>query len=262
MKEKRPLHWTDGLTEAERSSDPSKVTSKSGPFPNTSSDLDPPLNLLPNRRHPETWPVEGSPLPSAATGATWGRCLRFGLGVQHPPRRISLERRTLRVCSRGLAATFGGSLSPLSGLGSGQPPSMLPLAPMVFWDLLSLCFPHVPEAYRVLGSSLLRPARPGLVPRGCDARLPRGPIAYRLPTGRHQPTLQTLCIPAGSSRASSTTLLSFGRRRPPCRQLRLRAPACARRCSTLCSWAPPPLGSLPTWPPAHSRGGPPGEPLP
>lgn len=183
-------------------------------------------------------------------------------GCNTHPAESPPERRTLRVCSRGLAATFGGSLGPLSGLGSGQLPGMLPLVPMVFWDLLSLRFPHVPEAYRVLGSALLRPARPGLVPRGCDARLPRGPIAYRLSTGRHQPTLQTLCIPAGSSRASSTTLLSFGRRRPPCRQLWLRAPACARRCSTLCSGAPPPLGSLPTWPPAHSRRGPPGEPLP
>lgn len=113
-----------------------------------------------------------------------------------------------------------------------------------------------------MGSALLRPARPGLVPRGCDALLPRGPIAYRLPTGSHQPTLQTLCSPAGRSRASSMTLLSSGLRRPPCLQLRLRAPACTRRCSTHCSGAPPPLGSLPTRPPAHSRGGPPGEPLP
>lgn len=199
MKEKRPLHWTDALTEVERSSDPSKVTSKSGPFPNPSSELDPPLNLLPNRRHPETWPVEGSPLPSAATGATWGKVSQIWPGGATPqdlPRAPDTEDVLLE--SRGHLRGGGIPRSTLGpGLRTALPGGMLPLAPMVFWDLLSLLFPHVPEAYRggTPGVGIRSVAtgpiayRPGLVPRGCDALLPRGPITYRLPTGRHQLTL-------------------------------------------------------------------------
>lgn len=98
------------------------------------------------------------------------------------------------------------------------------------------------------------------------ARLQRpatlGSRAYPLPGGRYGPTLRAPHIPEDCSRASSPTPRSSGRLRPPRLQLGLRAPACARGCSALYSWAPPPLGSLPTRPPAQGRGGPPRAPAP
>lgn len=86
--------------------------------------------------------------------------------------------------SRGLTATFGGSLGPPSVLGSGQRPGMLPLAPMVFWDLLSLRFPHVPEGTPGVGirSVATSPAR--LSP--ARLRLLVAPGPHRLPVPHWQ----------------------------------------------------------------------------
>lgn len=133
-------------------------------------------------------------------------------------------------------------------------------APMVLGDRLSARSSPILEAHRGgTPGDPSGPARLGSARRGCDAP---GSRAYRLPAGRYGPTLREPRTPAGCSLASSTTPLSSGLRRPPRLQLRLRAPARARRCSALCSRAPPPLGSLPTRPPAHGRGGPPGAPAP
>lgn len=131
---------------------------------------------------------------------------------------------------------------------------------MVLWDHLSVRSSPVRETHRGgTPGDPSGPARVGSAPRGCDAPSSR---AYLLPAGRYGPTLRAPRTPAGCSRASSTTPLSFGRHRPPRLQLGLRASARARRCSALCSPAPPPLGSLPARPPAHSRGGRPGAPAP
>lgn len=128
-------------------------------------------------------------------------------------------------------------------------------APMVLWDHLSVRSSPVREVHR--GGTPGDPSGPSRL--GCEAR---SSCAYRLPLGRYGSTLRAPRTPAGCSGASSTTPLSSGCHRPPRLQLELRAPARARRCSVLCSPAPPPLGSLPTRPPAHGRGGPPGAPAP
>lgn len=195
VKGKCPLHLIDEHTEVGREAltCPRSLASR-GYSQTPATNRSAPLSPLPNWRHPETWPVEGSPLPSVAAGATWGRRLRLGLGVQLPPGGISrvLDTEYVRpgvprppsgapsvhLLFRALESNLTCSLRPRWSFGT-------------FCRCASLTSQRRKEAGR-RGTGICsvgtRPAR--LNPARLRRPVAPGPRAYRLPSGRNWRTLQ------------------------------------------------------------------------